>query len=473
MIRLRPVARLCLLILLGGVGLAGAQSCSAPPAESGLSDAEKLYGFSLIWSEARYNFVYFDQVPEFDWDAAFKEYLPRVLQSKSTFEYYRVLQHMFARLEDGHTTVSPSPRLRSRVNVPPVILDDIEGKAVVVAVSSRLVERVPLGSEVLAVEGKDVETILSESLLPYISASTEHHRRQRAIAGDSAAMSGLLLHGAGELITVSLRSPDGSQDEVELKCDAWGRKDIDYVSVIPFTPVFPAVDANLSTRQLPGDVLYVYVNGFPQDAEGSFLKSFEKLKPELRRAQGVILDFRRNTGGHTLLGLEMMGHFIDEEREVLTVRARDHKSSYYAYAQNGGQYADTYGKIDALFDESVLKISPAEEERFLVPVAILIDHRTFSAAEDTLIAVRGLKRFTLVGRTTGGSSGIPLRIALPGGGNAGICSARHEPIEGPGFIGRGISPDVYVEPTIESIAAGRDLVLEEGLRVLTAQIQDK
>jgi len=35
-----------------------------------LSVAERLYGLSLIWQEANYNFAFFDRVPNLDWDAS-------------------------------------------------------------------------------------------------------------------------------------------------------------------------------------------------------------------------------------------------------------------------------------------------------------------------------------------------------------------------------------------------------------------
>ena len=57
-----------------------------------LSDVEKLYGLSLFWKEASYNFAFFDQVPDLDWDKTYREYIPKVLATESTAEYYKVLQ---------------------------------------------------------------------------------------------------------------------------------------------------------------------------------------------------------------------------------------------------------------------------------------------------------------------------------------------------------------------------------------------
>ena len=67
------------------------------------SAAERIYGLLLIWQEANYNFAYFDRVPDLDWDAAYREYIPRVLAAEDIFSYYDLLERFIALLNDGHT----------------------------------------------------------------------------------------------------------------------------------------------------------------------------------------------------------------------------------------------------------------------------------------------------------------------------------------------------------------------------------
>ncbi len=75
------------------------------PYSENISDDEKIAGLSEFWSEVKYNFANLDLVPGLDWDALYLAYLPRVKQTKSTREYYSVLQEMCARLKDGHNLV--------------------------------------------------------------------------------------------------------------------------------------------------------------------------------------------------------------------------------------------------------------------------------------------------------------------------------------------------------------------------------
>jgi hypothetical protein len=74
-----------------------------------LTTEEKIAGLSKLWAEAKFGFAFFDQVPDLDWDAVYISYIPRVIATKSTKGYYRLLQEMAVLLEDGHTGLSLGP----------------------------------------------------------------------------------------------------------------------------------------------------------------------------------------------------------------------------------------------------------------------------------------------------------------------------------------------------------------------------
>ncbi len=86
-------------------------------------------------------------------------------------------------------------------------------------------------------------------------------------------------------------------------------------------------------------------------------------------------------------------------------------------------------------------IEPADNP-YLGPVALLVGPKTFSAAEDFAVSLHHAKRAKLFGLKTGGSTGQPIRIPLPGGGSARICCKRDTYPDGREFVGVGIIPDV-------------------------------
>ena len=97
---------------------------------------------------------------------------------------------------------------------------------------------------------------------------------------------------------------------------------------------------------------------------------------------------------------------------------------------------------------------------------ILVDEVTQSQAEYTTMAFRAVPGALVVGSTTAGADGAASRITLPGNlftiiSGYGMFYPDKRPTQRVGIV-----PDVVVEPTIASVRAGRDLVLEKALRLI-------
>ncbi|RPH58082.1 MAG: hypothetical protein EHM89_13000, partial [Acidobacteria bacterium] len=131
-----------------------------------IPELERIAGFVRLWSEVKYNFAFFDKLPDLDWEKVLEDYLPRVQQAETAPEYYKVLRECMALLHDGHTEVW-GPR-NDPSAAPPVLLAAVEGKAVIVAVKAP--DKIPhaaqrdemataglkLGEEVTHVDGQPV-----------------------------------------------------------------------------------------------------------------------------------------------------------------------------------------------------------------------------------------------------------------------------------------------------------------------------
>ena len=122
--------------------------------------------------------------------------------------------------------------------------------------------------------------------------------------------------------------------------------------------------------------------------------------------------------------------------------------------------------MNAWYEGGTMTMELTDRPKIKVPVVVLTDYGTGSAAEDFLVFAQTLEHFTYVGRPTNGSTGQPVFYSLPGKGFARICAKRDTYPDGRDFVGFGVQPDVYAAPTIEGIAAGEDTVLATGLRVL-------
>ncbi|MCE5308674.1 MAG: hypothetical protein LLG20_13635 [Acidobacteriales bacterium] len=144
------------------------------PYREDLPEDEKIAGLSLLWSEAKYNFAYFERLGGIDWDGQYLSYLAKVRRTKSTLEYYQTLAEFLAQLHDGHTNVNFPREARSRLGWPAINTHLVEGRVFVDSVlDPELVkEHVQRGSEIVEVDGIPAKQYGEQRWASALSASS-------------------------------------------------------------------------------------------------------------------------------------------------------------------------------------------------------------------------------------------------------------------------------------------------------------
>ncbi len=415
------------------------------PYRENLSAEEKLAGLAKFWSEVKYNFANFDLVPDLNWDAALLEFVPKVQATRSTLEYYQVLQEMCARLRDGHTNVSAPreladdlytwPQLRTRL---------IENHVIVVSVSDALRrDGIEVGQEVVEVNGLPVRQYAEQRVKPYTSSSTPQDLEMRLYE------SYLFMGSAKEPVELTLRDEQGHtlKKTVRRLTREQAARANSEAARGGKTPAAP-----FEWKMLPGGVAYVKLNTFADDkAADMFAAAFD----ELAASKAMVIDLRNNGGGNSSVGWRILGYLTDKPFKTSKWYTRQYRPAYRAW----GRAQEPYGKEAG-------ESQPNGKRLFAGPVVVLTSPRTFSAAEDFMVAYVTMKRGLTVGEPTGGSTGQPLYFSLPGGGGAVVCSKRDRFPDGSDFVGKGVQPDLLVRPTLADFRAGRDTVLEAALKEL-------
>lgn len=139
-----------------------------------LSDEEKIFGLSTVWSEAKYNFANFDLTKN-NWDSAYMAFIPVVLNTKTPEEYYKELSRMISLLHDGHSNVYYKPNF-SKKYVHLMKTELIEDKVIVVKLyNDTLKAKIDVGDEIVEVNKMPVKEYASKYIEPYQSASTYHN----------------------------------------------------------------------------------------------------------------------------------------------------------------------------------------------------------------------------------------------------------------------------------------------------------
>ena len=88
--------------------------------------------------------------------------------------------------------------------------------------------------------------------------------------------------------------------------------------------------------------------------------------------------------------------------------------------------------------------------------------------EVAVMSLRNGANVTVIGRNSAGANGDIRPLPLPGGINMWFSSLGVFTPEGGQTQRIGLSPDIYVRPTIAGIREGRDELMEAAIEFLTA-----
>lgn len=180
----------------------------------------------------------------------------------------------------------------------------------------------------------------------------------------------------------------------------------------------------------------------------------DSLIKELNQYKALILDVRGRPSSNILLYFnECMG--IDLNTSALIL-----KTAFFPIAQ--------------FKRDTIAGVMGKERKNMLirVPVYVLIDYNTVSAPEMQLLTLKKTGRASFVGSNTAGAAGMVgktkitdnITLVYTAGQTLGLDD---NPMS---YQGTGIAPDIYVYPTPQGIAEGRDEVLEKAIEIALKNI---
>lgn len=443
-----------------------------------LTPAEKIYGLSKFWQEVNYNFIFLDKVGKSNWDSTYKQFIPLVLKTENDYQYFMELQRFCALLKDGHTNIYlPEKKEFEKMNTMfgeyRLFFENIDNKAIVVRTNLSKKNEIPVGSELIEVNGMPTESYIQKNVAPYFSSSTDYVLKDWSI--------GKVLSGfAGESFQVKIRKPKG--DVISLKLTHAETKEQE---------VFPAFDEGhglLDFKWLDNRIAYVSLNGFDDPKIDTLF--LQKL-PELYKAKGLIIDLRYNGGGSTEIGFRIF-QYLTGDKIVYGSKSvtRSHIPTFKAWGSgitaqdtaNGNadwgvskeeakEYFLAYNDLNYHYFDYSPDTIKLDAKRITVPTALLIGHSTASAAEDFLIFADNQKHMIKIGENTFGSTGQPYRFDLVGGATARVCTKKDIYPDGREFIGYGIKPDIEVTPTVADYLQKKDPVVLKAVEYLKEKLK--
>ena len=249
------------------------------------------------------------------------------------------------------------------------------------------------------------------------------------IALDGVQVQGMTLDDAVK----KMRGPIGSKIKVTIQRP--GKTDPIDLTLTRDTIAMQAVHWSLE-----GDVAVIRLDKFSEQAFPGLQKAINDIYAKRADVapKGIVFDIRNNPGGLVDQAVDVADVFLKQGAIVLTRSRLDQESARY----------------DAKPDALDAKIAG-------VPVVVLINGGSASAAEILAGALQDHKRATLVGTRSFGKGTVQSIISLGADGAMRMTTARYYTPNNRSIQAAGIQPDIVIKETIPDEFKGKDEIVGE------------
>lgn len=190
-------------------------------------------------------------------------------------------------------------------------------------------------------------------------------------------------------------------------------------------------------------IAHIKLSYFGPQTKQEFLAAVNDVLLQQRR--GIILDLRSNPGGFLDGAVDISSQFVDKDAVIVTEKFKDGTQTSYSS-----------------------KISPRIKG---IPIVVLVDQGTASAAEIVAGALQDYRLATVVGKKTFGKGSVQQVEDFSDGASLKVTVAKWLTPKGRSIQDEGIVPDVEVDLTEEDYNANRDPQLAKALEILKQKIE--
>jgi carboxyl-terminal processing protease len=194
-----------------------------------------------------------------------------------------------------------------------------------------------------------------------------------------------------------------------------------------FTLTRQIIHVQSVTSRVAGDIGVIRINEFTEQADPGVRAALRKLRADAGgRLRGLVLDLRNDPGGLLDQAIAVSNDFL-RHGDIVSTRGRSPRDDQTWYAE------------------------PARDVSGNLPIVVLVNNGTASAAEIVAGALQDDHRALVLGTQSFGKGSVQTIIPLPGNGALRLTTARYFTPSGRSIQGVGITPNVEVEasPTPE------------------------
>lgn len=220
-------------------------------------------------------------------------------------------------------------------------------------------------------------------------------------------------------------------------------------ATLTLAPVRAIVRPHPATaKRLAGDILYTRLSSFPEPAVGNYIDAVQAARRAGPPVKGVIFDLRINGGGALNAAIGITALFAGRDRTAMVTLERD-GTKRRRFTTNWPDY-----ELPVMHGQDPLAPLQADDWWRTVPLVVLVDGQSASAAEATAAALKDLGRARLLGMPTYGKGLAQTGVDLIDGTRISFTFARNLRPNGCPMDGYGVVPDWLVPPRHDSDVDG-------------------
>ncbi len=209
---------------------------------------------------------------------------------------------------------------------------------------------------------------------------------------------------------------------------------------------FDTVIRQQNQIDIPSDIGYIAINQFTSNTANEFDKALASVMKMEEKKKGLILDLRNNPGGYLTPTYDMLGHFIENGKPIVKLNI------------NG---------------ESIIETSNGKGELNKLPLILLVNKNTASAAEVMAGALQDYKIGELIGEQTYGKGTVQEITTYADDSMLKLSIAQWFTPSNQDINEKGLTPDIIIKTTKEDLIGKSDGQLQKAIDEIQRLIIEK
>jgi carboxyl-terminal processing protease len=360
-----------------------------------LSESERKEVFEDVWSLVNERYIYTD-FHGVDWDHMRGEYGPKIAAAETPEQFYRLMKEMMALLDDDHSVYETPQEVAEQQAIFDGQLEYAGIGAVIRTVEEGgLIMQLATGSPAEEAGLKPRELVVAIGTIPF--TDTEAF----GPGGPIGSVRGL----PGTSVELTIRGRDGVDRQVE----------------IVRRPVASGAFSDVEAQRLPdSDIVVLRVSTFFIDDLDGLIRAEIERELQAGPISALLVDVRDNGGGRVDYMLNSVGLFAEDCLIGSTESRRGDNELYTPYGLVMPEIAE-------------------------LPVAVLINDGSVSAAEMFAAGMRECIGAKLVGMTTAGNTENLRGYTLADGSELWLAELIYILPNGEPNEGKGVEPDRSID----------------------------